>query len=237
MLNLEESIEQNSYYNNQKDFFSKIVLTIFPVIIFLTILSNQVPEMNLLQLIPGVYFFLLFFFLIIVINCTSFIFDLPSELDNKKENGSKTKIKLVKGSFIRLSFFLFFSFFILFINTLIPLSLDSLNSYGEKTIENSWSFDEVLSLEFFLLIILIFFSQFPFFITFYLTIEKKISFLPKIWKLLSFFAFLGAGSITPTMDAYTQCAFAFFVIFLYLVIINLVEKRLSLKFLSITSLH
>jgi dihydrofolate reductase len=46
-----------------------------------------------------------------------------------------------------LSLLLSFFTFALSVITIVPISLDSFNSYGEKTLENIWSFDEVIGLE------------------------------------------------------------------------------------------
>jgi len=116
------------------------------------------------------------------------------------------------------------------LNSVIPLSLDSFNSYGEKTLENIWSFDEVLSLEIILLIILITLSQFPLLVVTYVSTEKDSQILPEYWKSLSFVIFLISGFLTPTIDGYTQLSFSFCAISLYFILINLIQKRVNLRF-------
>ena len=70
------------------------------------------------------------------------------------------------------------------LNSVIPLSLDSFNSYGEKTLENIWSFDEVISLEIILLSILLLLCQIPLILIVSLNNEKEINVLPEYWKAL-----------------------------------------------------
>jgi hypothetical protein len=122
------------------------------------------------------------------------------------------------------------------INNVLPVSLDSFDSYGEKTLENIWSFDEVLNLETSLLFIIIILSQLPILIVSNLGTEKIVNKLPQFWKVLSFLIFLIAGFLTPTIDGYTQLSFSASAIFLYLIIINIIQKRINIKFNGTSSL-
>jgi Sec-independent protein secretion pathway component TatC len=119
---------------------------------------------------------------------------------------------------------------IISLNTIIPLGLDAFYSYGEKTLENFWSFDEVLNLETILLIVLITLSQIPVVSLNTLNTEKDVNFLPEFWKTLSLVIFLASGFITPTIDGYTQLSFALSAISLYLIVISILEKRVNVKF-------
>ena len=230
MLNLDETLYLTDSYTKQKDFYLKSFLYSFGVLMFVDILRNQVSEVNLLQLIPGFYLILLFFsFLFLVIN-SDFISGFSKDLDNKKEFGTKTLNKIDLFVLNRFSFF-FLSIILLFVlNSVIPLSLDSFNSYGEKTLENIWSFDEVLSLEIILLIILITLSQVPILIVTYVSTEKDSQILPEYWKSLSLVIFLVSGFLTPTIDGYTQLSFSFSAISLYFILINLIQKRVNVRF-------
>ena len=230
MLNLDETLYLTDLYTKQKDFYLKSFLYSFGVLIFVDILRSQVSEVNLLQLIPGFYLILLFFsFLFLVIN-SDFISGFSKDLDNKKEFGTKTLNKIDLFVLNRFSFF-FLSLILLFVlNSVIPLSLDSFNSYGEKTLENIWSFDEVLSLEIILLIILITLSQVPILIVTYVSTEKDSQILPEYWKSLSLVIFLVSGFLTPTIDGYTQLSFSFSAISLYFILINLIQKRVNVRF-------
>jgi Sec-independent protein secretion pathway component TatC len=230
MLNLDETLYLTDSYTKQKDFYLKSFLYSFGVLIFVDILRNQVSEVNLLQLIPGFYLILLFFsFLFLVIN-SDFISGFSKDLDNKKEFGTKTLNKIDLFVLNRFSFF-FLSIILLFVlNSVIPLSLDSFNSYGEKTLENIWSFDEVLSLEIILLIILIALYQVPILIVTYVSTEKDSQILPEYWKSLSLIIFLISGFLTPTIDGYTQLSFSFSAISLYFILINLIQKRVNVRF-------
>ena len=59
MLNLDDTFERLSDYNNQNEFLSKSFFYSVIVLIFVEILREQLPEVNLLQLIPGFYLFFL----------------------------------------------------------------------------------------------------------------------------------------------------------------------------------
>jgi len=237
MLNIEESFYSCSRYNNQKEIVLKIIFSLSAVFSFLRLLRYQVPEMNLLQLVPGIYFFFLFFFIIVFLSISEFFLKLPIEFEGKKELGFKTKKKINRFIFLKLIFSFLFFFFFFSINTLIPLSLDSINSFGEKTLENIWSFDEVLNIEFFLILIILAFSIVPIFFNSIWKNEKIFFFFPSNWKALSITSFILCGSLTPTLDVWTQLAFSFSFLFFYIVLLTAIQKGLSLKFLGSTSFH
>jgi hypothetical protein len=230
MLNLDETLSLNLYYILQRDFYWKAILYSLGVFIFVDILRAQIAEVNLLQLIPGFYLILLFLSFLFLLFSSDFIFRVPIEFDNKKEFGTKTLTKIELFILLRFSFFFLFSILLFVLNSIIPLSLDSFNSYGEKTLENIWSFDEVLNLEIILLCLLIFLSQIPIFLISYLSTEKENQILPEFWKILSLLIFIISGFLTPTIDGYTQLSFSFFAISLYLIVINFVQKRITIRF-------
>jgi len=237
MLNLEETLSLNLSYTNQRDFYLKIFFYSSGVLIFIEILRSQVAEVNLLQLVPGFYLILLFISFLLLIYISDSLVRFPIELDNKKEYGTKNITRMKPFLSLKISLFLFSSVLFLILNTVIPLSLDSFNSYGEKNLENIWSFDEVLGLETILLFFLILLSQFPIVISSILNIEKDSQILPEFWKILSLFTFLISGFLTPTIDGYTQLSFAFSTISLYVFLINFIQKRVTIKFQGITSLN
>ena len=237
MLNLDETISINYYYLIQRDFYLKGIFYSLGVIIFINIIRSQISEINLLQLIPGFYLILLFVSFLLLVFASDFIFRLPIELDNKKEFGTKTNTKMELFILTRFSFFFLISILLIVLNSIIPLSLDSFNSYGEKTLENIWSFDEVISLEVILLILLIFLSQIPIVLISYFTTERESQILPEFWKSLSFLIFLISGFLTPTIDGYTQLSFSFSGISLYLILINFLQKRITIRFHGMLSLN
>lgn len=236
MLNIDGTEDLNQSYFLQKDLFSKGVNYSIGVITFLNLLRNQVAEINLLQLIPGFYLLLLFFSFVLLVFCSNFFVRLPLNYDNNKSFGTKISPKAQIGLLIKLSLFLLLGSLVITINTLLPLSLDSFNSYGEKTLENLWSFNEVLGLETILLTIILFLSQTPATLLSNLGNEKNLLVLPKFWKTFSFVVFIIAGVLTPTIDGYTQLGFASSALILSILIINLIEKRLRIKFVGISFL-
>ena len=230
MLNLDETLTNTSAYIVQRDLYLKSFVYSFTVIIFVDILRSQVSEVNLLQLVPGFYLILLFLSFIYLVFFSNLLNYLTFTNDNNKSLGTKTMNKMETTVLLKFSFFLLFTGLIVVFNSVIPLSLDSFNNYGEKTLENLWSFDEVLTLEITLFIILIVLSQLPVVIITAFTTEKDVNIFPEFWKSLSLFIFLVAGLLTPTIDGYTQLSFAGSAVSLYLIIINVTEKKVNIKF-------
>jgi hypothetical protein len=236
MLNLEETLVTNTYYVIQRDLYLKAFLYSFGVIIFIEIVRSQIAEIDLLQLIPGFYLILVFLSFTLLVIFSDLIFRIPIENDNNKSLGTKTINKIESGIFMKFSLFLFVNCLLIAINTIIPLSLDSFNSYGEKTLENIWSFDEVINIETILLVILLSVSQLPIFALASFFNDKDINILPEFWKTISIFIFIIAGFLTPTIDGYTQLSFSFSAISLYIIVINLILKRVNVKYNSLNTL-
>ena len=236
MLNLDETFEINNSYVIQRDLYLRGFLYSSGVIIFIELVRAQVAEVDLLQLIPGFYLIVLFISFLVLLYISDFLLRIPVESDNDKVFGTKTIERAETGISLKLSYFLFYCCLGSSLNSVIPLSLDSFNSYGEKTLENIWSFDEVISLEIILLTILLLLCQIPVIFLASLNNEKEISILPEYWKTLSFIVFIASGILTPTIDGYTQLSFAFSALSLYLIIIIILTKRLDIKFSTFKSL-
>jgi hypothetical protein len=236
MLNLDETFELNNTYVVQRDLYLKGFLYSFGVVIFIELIRGQVAEVNLLQLIPGFYLIVLFISFVVILYFSDLLVQVPIQSDNEKIFGTKTIEKAETSISIKLGYLLFYGCLITSLNSVIPLSLDSFNSYGENTLENIWSFDEVITLEIVLLTILLSLCQIPIIFIVSLNNEKEISVLPEYWKTISFVIFIFSGILTPTIDGYTQLSFAFSALSLYLIIIIILTKRLDIKFNSLKSL-
>jgi hypothetical protein len=236
MLNLDETFELNNTYVVQRDLYLKGFLYSFGVVIFIELIRGQVAEVNLLQLIPGFYLIVLFISFVVILYFSDLLVQVPIQSDNEKIFGTKTIEKAETAISIKLGYLLFYGCLITSLNSVIPLSLDSFNSYGENTLENIWSFDEVITLEIVLLTILLSLCQIPIIFIVSLNNEKEISVLPEYWKTISFVIFIFSGILTPTIDGYTQLSFAFSALSLYLIIIIILTKRLDIKFNSLKSL-
>jgi len=237
MLNLDETLETTFTYSIQKNFFSKFFFYSLGVISFINFLREQIPEIKLIQLIPGFYILLLFTSLLYLFFASDFQSNLPSEIDFKKEYGTKTTGKISLILISKTSTFFLFSIFILALITIVPLSLDSFNYYSEEALENLWSFEEVLNLEKILLFYLSLFSQIPIIVFSFLTNENYLLLFPRIGRVILFLAIVIAGIVTPTIDGFTQFNFTSAIIFLYLFIINVVGKRLNIKNNEFNSLN
>jgi len=236
MLNLDETLQVSSAYNTQRDLIFKSVFYSLAVFVILDIVREQLPEINLLQLIPGYYLLLLFLTFLILISIIDFFLRIPFDIDNKKSFGTKTITKLIISSLFKSSsVFLFVTIFVS-LTTVIPIGLDSFNSYGEKTLENVWSIDEVINLEIALIIILIILSQIPAITISIIDGINGIKFLKKSWRLIILSAFIISGVLTPTIDGYTQLIFSAFALIFYLVIIVISLKRTIIPDLGNTNL-
>ena len=77
MLNLDETLQVSSAYNTQRDLIFKSVFYSLAVFVILDIVREQLPEINLLQLIPGYYLLLLFLTFLILISIIDFFLRIP----------------------------------------------------------------------------------------------------------------------------------------------------------------
>jgi hypothetical protein len=190
--------------------------------------------MNVLQLVPGFYLILLFIAFLVLVNLSNLLLTISHEVDIRKAGGSKTFNKIEVLLLVKFGFVVLFTGLLIAFNTLVPLSFDSFDSYGETTLEDVWSFDEIIGLETILIFFLVILAQIPVIAEF--DVEKDAILLPEFWKPLSLSSFVLSGLITPTIDGYTQLSFAGSAIALYVIVITIIQKRVDLKFLETSSL-
>lgn len=237
MLNLEETLSIIPSYLVQRDLYVKAFVYAGGVLVFIDFLRGQISEVNILQLIPGFYFFLLLVSFLFLLVSSNILTRIPFEIDKQKSWGTKTTTKNEILVIVKFSFFIFSTGMLIVLNTLIPISLDFFNSTGEKTLENTWSFGEVLGLEIFLLFILAILFEIPVLLIFGKYNEKTVKIFPQAWKPLSLIIFVLSGVITPTIDGYTQLSLAFAAFSLYLIVITILTKRLNIKSNNSVSLY
>jgi hypothetical protein len=237
MLNLDETLLFNNDYFEQKDYYLKTIFYSTAVILLIDILRSQVSEINLLQLVPGLYLLLLFLSLLFLVFFSTLLVRIPIELDNRKELGTKTINKFASVVLVKFAYFIFSIVFLLGLEFIIPLSFDSFNYYGEKTLENLWSLDEVISLEVILLFVLTNVCQVPIIGIFYFDTEDSINLLPQLWRPLVVASLIAAGIITPTVDGYTQLSFGSLFLFSFLFIVSVIQKRIYAKFPGFNSIN
>jgi hypothetical protein len=230
MLNLDETLIVNNSYTVQRDLYIRGIAYACPIVVFVDIVRGQISEVNLLQLIPGLYLVLLFISFIFLVYFSDLWLLVPFKLDNDKSLGTKTINRISRYVIAKTSLSLFLIGLVVTLNTVIPLSLDSFNSYGERSLENVWSFEDVIGLEITLLIILIVLCQIPIVVVSIYTNEKDANIFPEVWRILSLIIFILSGILTPTIDGYTQLAFSASAVSLYLIIISLIEKRVNTKY-------
>lgn len=229
MFCLDDSFVFENFYIFQSDFYTKGIVYFLGVILFFELLRSQISEVDLLQLIPGFYFFLFFVSFLLLTYISDIFLRLPIEIDLIKSYGARVTSKIEINIYLKISFFLFSTLLGIVLNTVVPLSLDSFNSSGEKTLENTWSLTEVLVIEILLLAILMAISQIPMYFIFYFNTAYKSNQLTQFWKLLGFALTIIAGFLTPTLDGYTQLSFALSAFSFYLYILNFLQKRALLK--------
>lgn len=230
MFALDDTFFSESFYRLQAGFYLKGIAYFFGVILFFEILRSQVSEIDILQLVPGVYFFYFFISFLGLIFSSDLLFRVPVGIDNLKSYGTRVTTKMEINIVAKISILLFFCLVIAILNTVIPLSLDTFNSSGEKTLENTWSLDEVLGVEIALVVILTIISQIPLFFVINFNTQTVISGLTQSWKIIVFATTLLAGLLTPTLDGYTQISFALASFSFYLFIVNFLQKRVLLRF-------
>lgn len=235
MYVLEENIESNIDYNKQRDLLLNSLFYSGGTVPFFELIRGQIPEVNLLQLVPGVYLFLLFLCFLFCSFFLRFLLYVPTIIEIEKNTGGKTIGRPAFSLIFQFSLFFLFFIIILNLNTVIPISLESFNTYGEKTLENLWSFNEVLNLEIFLLSLLTIISQIPVVTNFYLVTEKNNSFLPRFWRAITLSIVVISGFLTPTIDGYTQLSFAFSSFSLYMFVLLFLKNRVNLKSVGIGS--
>lgn len=236
MFNIEKSLKNSNFYFQNFPIFSEFIFQLVGVFVILEFLRQELPEIKLLQLIPGYYFFLLFILIVSFFLFNTFFSLWPSFLDSKKFLGTKT---ILKSQYSILGkFFYFFAFVIFFttLNSLIPGQFDSFYNYTEKSFENLWSFEDFLNLQSLLVFVLLIISQSPI-LTFYLINNNiKIFKLSNSLKFFLFFILLISGVLTPTADVISQLIFSFFAVFFYLISLHFLSKRIYIKYLSLSNL-
>jgi hypothetical protein len=230
MLNLDETILINNSYVVQRDLYVRGISYACAIFIFVDLVRGQISEVNLLQLIPGLYLVLLFISFLFLVYFSDLWILVPFRLDNDKSLGTKTSNRIARYIIAKSSLSLFLGGLVIILNTVIPLSLDSFNSYGERNLENIWTFEDVIGLEITLLFILITLSQVPLIIGSIYSTEKDANRFPDVWRILSLSIFILSGILTPTIDGYTQLAFSASAVSLYLLIISFLEKRVNIKY-------
>lgn len=222
-----------SFFPNK--FFQNLIISVINTFTLLEAFRQQIPEINLLQLVPGLYLFFFFGTLFFQFFGSTLGFLIVLINDEKKELGSKTKNRLQSFLGLKVNYlFLFFSFFLI-VNLFFPLSLDSFSSYGENNLENIWSLDEVFSLELWFFYFFLFFSQISLNISSFLSSQEYLQLFPFFWRFLLFFLFIFSGFFTPTLDALTQIEFSLIGLGLSLAFLQTLQNRFHFNYFGITT--
>ena len=217
-------------YKIQKDLYSTGIAYTFASFTFLELLRSQVPEMNVLQLIPGYYYFLLFVSFVVMFGLSYLLFYIGKKIDVRKATGRKSPNKMLVIILTKLGFFITFASLLLVLNTVIPLSYDSFDISGQTMLVDVWSFQEIIGLETGLICFLILICQVPIVSIINLDTEEDGMKLPAIWKDIIVVSLLIAGVITPSFDANTQLCLATGGLIFYVLVITIVQKVLKVKY-------
>ena len=217
-------------YKIQRDLYSTGINYAFTSFTFLEILRAQIPETNVLQVVPGYYFFLLFASFVVVFGLASLFLFFGNKLDTRKTGGRRTLNKIDIILIIKFAYFLVFTNILIGLNTLIPVTLDSIDSAKEKAIEGAWDFRKILRIETNLFFALIFLGQIPVFTLLELADEDQAIEIPLLWREITLISLILAGIITPTFDATTQASLATEGLIFFVLILTSVQKRVDLKY-------
>jgi hypothetical protein len=109
MLNLEDNLQAQSYYNTQRDWIFRSFVYSTSTITLLDLTRGQVPEVNLLQLVPGFYLLLFFIFFLLLLILSKFFLQIVEKLEVIKDVGVKTlgKFNFSLSSQFSILFFFF----------------------------------------------------------------------------------------------------------------------------------
>jgi len=208
----------------------------FPSVVVIALIRGQVCEVNLLQLSPSVYLLFLLLCITFLTSAASFFLAIPLGFDARKQASWKTpgRLNFLIQRKIGLSLLFLTTFIVL--NSVIPISFDSFNSYGEPSLESFWTFSDVLALEIILLGVLLSLSQSPMYFVVILRNEYDVLSYPLSVKTFIFYIILVAGILTPTVDGYTQVTFALSTLFLFLLVLFLLLRRYRIRNSIISSL-
>ena len=232
MLNVTETLENYKLYKSQNDFLLKIILLMVGVFSVIDEFRAQVSEVSLLQLMPGLYIGVIFSSYLFLLFSFYVFSRLPFSNDSQKIRGTKTVFRLECKIELKSILTLFLIGIYCMFQTILPISLDSFDSYGEKNIESIWSYNEFIDIETSLLTLLAIILQIPLVITSPNYCEKEIQLFPFYLKNYIFIVCILAGVLTPTVDALTQSGFIFVGISLY-ILMNSIIKKSSLRVLSL----
>ena len=236
MFSIDEGFLRYPPYFRQNDLYVRALGVILGVFFILQFVRSQVNEVEVLQLVPGLYLLLIFFCWLLLAGSTIFFERVSKQVDFRKVVGTKTIYRMNIAILAKSDFLISSNQVFLALCTIIPVGLYQFESYGERNLENLWSLTEIITLELYLLFVVIFFSQLPI-VTFLTYKGEKYSLnLPTIWRLIGLICCILGGVVTPTIDSSTQLCFAGCCYYLYVLLIGGFKKRADIKYKEVISL-
>lgn len=230
MFSIDNAFFSNSMYLLQKDLYLRAINVALGVFFLVEFIRAQIPEIEVLQLVPGVYLFVLFIGWLFLITLSNCIQRFPHNVDNRKLSGTKTLNRIELGIIGKGCLATTLGQLIINLYTVIPIGFDAFNNYGEQTLENLWSFDEIVGVETSLFIFIFLIAQTPILTLINYTGENYLLRIPNVWRSIGVISFLLGGIITPTIDIFTQLSFATSTYSLYLLVISVTTRRMFMKY-------
>ena len=226
MLNIIETLQLYKIYTFQRDLIIRFVSYSICLSMLVEIIRSEVAEINLLQLMPGVYLTLVFLLLLFCFIFGEWFFRFAFIRDRNKKIGGKVGYCSLCRIRFRFRYLLFFLGSAVAFENILPIGLDSFSNYGETTVQNLWNFNDLNIVETTLLYFITLIFQFPINLTNPFYSSKKIQSAPSYLRDYSFFICIVAGIITPTVDIPTQFAFVAIGISLYLLVLSITRKQI-----------
>lgn len=230
MFSIDNAFFSNSVYLLQKDLYLRAISLVLGVFFLIEFIRAQIPEVEVLQLIPGLYLFVLFIGWLFLISLSYSIQRFPHNVDNRKASGTKTLNRIELGLIGKGCIATTIGQLMINLNTVIPIGFDAFYNYGEQTLENIWALEEIIGIEITLLIFILIIAQIPILTLLNYTGENYLLRIPNIWRSIGVISFILGGIITPTIDVFTQLSFAASTYSLYLLVISVTNRRMFMKY-------
>nr|AYO28660.1 Sec-independent translocase component C [Neotessella volvocina] len=232
MLNLEDTLIDKNFYDLQSD----RVLRILPYLPigagWLSILRRACPEIILFQLQPGFIFLFIFFAQLYFFIYNNSLYKPPYLKDMKRNTGMRNIFIFLSGPLIRIGVFLFITICFLLLLYVIPLGLDTLDSFDIN--KNEWDYSEVCTIEMGVIITIALTSQFPIYFGMFRKLDSEDwRFLSIYWKQICLGILIFTAAITPTVDLKSQISVTLIVVFILLNSIFYLKKILELPTCSL----
>lgn len=194
-------------------------------------IRQQIPNIRLVQLIPGFIIFTLAFFFSFCYFSSFYTSKTCQGSDYRQKWGIKNLGFLNRKTQHKLRMLVFSICNYLCSIFFLPLGLQYATSYNRIS-ANAWAVTEFFTVEFSLIFLTNLFYLFPFSIIYRFNCETKLKKLVSSWKFIWFFNLVLAAIVTPTVDGITQLTYFFFFIILSYFYLLFLQKRFSYQLIK-----